>query len=159
MKKVLFILMIGLFAVTSCKNSGDKKFQKKVFFENQNWKRFDNQEFVIPVTPKDTLDFDLKFIYSEKKLNYKVYPINVTFYTPNEEIRSRDIVMRLYNYKTKQWKGEKDGDTISYNVMLYNGMTFRNAGNLKVVIENKNPRTENPGVVGIELVVDKSKKK
>ena len=159
MKKAILLIAVVAFTVTSCKFHDSKKFEKKVVFENQNWKRFDKLTFNMQVTPKDTLDFNMIFTYSKKKFNYKLFPINVTFYTPNEEVRSRDHRYNFYNYKTNKWKGEGTGDTLSYKLNVRKGMTFNKAGNLKVVIENKNPRTDNPGIISLELLVDKTKKK
>jgi gliding motility-associated lipoprotein GldH len=150
MKKILSLLLTVI--LFSCQNQSHQS-SNKVVFDNQTWQRFSNLEFNIPVQPQDTMDFDLILVYDSKDFKLKSFPINVTLYTPNNEIRSRDYVMRLYNYQTKQYLGEKKGDLVTFKLPLRRGTAFPKAGNLKVVIENKNPKIETKGVVSVELAV------
>ncbi len=157
MKKVLFFLIIGALALSSChQNNNHEKFKKKVVFKDHNWKRFDNLGFEIPVTPDDTLDFSILLTYDVNNFNYKYFPINITLYTPNDEIRSKDYRYSFYDYRTKKWKGERHGDSSIMHLPIRKGMTFSKPGTLKVVLENKNPRVDNPGIISLELVVEQS---
>ena len=151
MKKILFFLVISFLVLSSCTQHTDEVFKKKVVFKDQNWKRFDNQVFEFQVTPKDTLDLSMVFTYDIKKFNYKHFPINITLYTPGDEIRSRDYRYNFYDFKSKNWKGEIHGDTALINLNIRKGLSFSKAGKLKIVLENKNSRVDNPGIISLEL--------
>ena len=156
MKKVLFFLVVLAFVSCSQENA---RFNNKVVFKDSNWKRFDNVEFKFPVKTTDTLDFDMILTYNKKKFHPSTFPVNITFYTPSDEIRSKDYRLRLYDYRMKKSIGEVKGDTVIFTQHIRSGMTYGKPGELKIVFENKNTKTETPGIISLELLVKKSNKK
>jgi hypothetical protein len=156
MKKVLFFLSVLAFVSCSQENS---RHNNKIVCKNSNWKRFDNVEFKFPVKTTDTLDYDMVLTYNVKKFHPAVFPVNITFYTPNGEVRSKDYPLRLVNYRTNKRAGEIIGDTVIFTQHIRSGMTYGKPGELKIVFENKNTKTETPGIISLELLVKKSNKK
>ena len=70
-------------------------------------------------------------------------------------MRTMNYKFKLYDYKHKRRKGEINGDTVTVNLHVRNGFSFSKPGLLKMEIENRIPRTDNYGIISLELNVNK----
>ncbi len=153
MNKFYIVFLLIAIAFSSC--TDNTYYENKKVFKDSDWKRFDHVKFNIPVKTEDTLDFDLVFTYNARKFNKKVLPVNITFYTPSKEMRTMNYRFKLFDYEHKKRKGEIKGDTVKVKLHVRNGFSFSKPGILKMEIENRIPRTDNYGIISLELKVKK----
>lgn len=123
-------------------------------FDNSSWNRFDILEFEFPVQKKDALDFYL-VLQHHADFHSATIDINITIYTPDGEMRSRD-----YHFKLKDsnlnWKGDEMNDTLNIQLPIRKELLFNKGGICKVKIENKMSRVETQGISAVGLIVKNS---
>ena len=81
---VALILVLMLFGCTP-----KPVFVQEHIFKKNSWQRFDFVTFNVPVQKGESLDFSLT-IQNTTAFTLKAIPLNITFYTPGGEERSRD---------------------------------------------------------------------
>ena len=143
--------MISLL-VTGCdSNTIFKEYNK---FDDLSWNRLDILDFEFPVDKKQPLDFYLAFRH-HTDFPYSFIDVNITFFTPDGEMRSRD-----YHYRLKgtdfDWRGEGMGELWDIELPIRNDMVFNESGICKVRVENKMSKMEIPGIIEVGLIVKKS---
>ncbi len=151
MKNILSTIAVFVFTLLSCNTK--PFFEQEHIFAGDSWKRFDFVIFEVPVKKGDVLDFSLTINY------YKRFgadlPLNITFYTPEGEMRSRDYDFDLK--KTVNKLDAKTGEAVYQKTFnIRKGMSFGKNGNCKIRIEQKLPLYETEGVKSITLKVVKS---
>jgi len=156
--KRLFVFVV-LLSMFSCTGNSSKNFEKLITLENNNWQRFNKLEFEVPVKKNDSLDFYLIFRYNDD-FNEKRLPVNITFYTPGGETRSRNFAFWLINKKTKKRKGTMENGHTIIVLPIRKEMPFIANGICKVVIEKKIPTVDNFGIeaVGVKAIKSTQKK-
>ncbi len=152
MKKPVYIVFVLLLTLISC--SGKHFFESKHTFEGNVWKRFDFVIFEVPVNKGDVLDFYISVKYS--MVFGDELPLNITFYTPDGEMRSREYDFNLKGGKAVPHKNSGEPFFVkTFNV--HKGMSFNKNGICKVRIEQKLPKFETVGIKSITLTAEKSK--
>jgi gliding motility-associated lipoprotein GldH len=151
-----FWVIVVLFSVISC-SGGDKSdsFEKIIPLENQNWQRFNNLDFEVPVKRGDMLDFYLLLKYNNK-FNNKRLPVNITFYTPGGEIRSRNFSFWIKDKRTGAPLGTTENNVTSLTLNIRKEMPFITDGICKVSFEKKIPRIDTYGIISVGLKAVKS---
>ena len=157
--KKLWVIVV-LLSIISC--SGNKKsdtFEKIVPLQNNNWQRFTNVDFEVPVTKGELLDFYFLLKYNSKKFNERYLPVNVTFHTPGGETRSRDFYFWLKDHRTKKRLGTTENGVTSITIPIRKEMPFIANGICKVSFEKKIPRVDTYGIISVGLRAVKSEVK
>ncbi len=151
MKKYTFFVLVALLLL-GCNNTTIFKDYKKM--DNISWNRFDIVEFEVPVKKGKPMDFYLSLRH-HTNMSYKFIDVNVTFFTPDGEMRSRDNHYRLIGTDLK-WKGIGMGDLWDIDLPIRKEMLFNKSGVCKIKIENKMSRLETTGIIEVGLIVKKS---
>jgi hypothetical protein len=153
----LVILIMG--ACSTGKDNKENTGNMKMVFKNQTWQRFDNVNFTVPVTTKDTLDIKLRLTYNSKVFQERAFPMNVTMHTPCGEFRTRELRNLLINpgRQYHRLKGTTRNDTTIIMLPVTRKFSFHKEGDLKIEVENKNPKIDSKGIISLELVVKESK--
>jgi len=89
--KKLIIPIITIIVFTGCNNTVFKEYNK---FDNPSWNRLNYLNFEVPVQKNEGLDFYLALRH-HTNFPYNYINVNVTFYTPDGEMRSLDYYFRL----------------------------------------------------------------
>jgi gliding motility-associated lipoprotein GldH len=122
--------------------------------EKVSWNRFDIQNFEVPVKIGDVLDFYLS-IRHKSDFQYDKIWVNITFYTPEGTMRSRDYEFDLKD-KSGKWLGDGMGELWDIDLPVHKEMVFNKAGTCRVRVENKDSKYETPGIIEVGLVVKRS---
>jgi len=151
MLKLIPIVIITLLLVSCTNNPSFEEYKK---FDDISWNRFDSLEFEFPVQKKDALDFYL-VLHHHADFQYATIDINITIYTPDGEMRSRD-----YHFKLKDtnlnWKGEEMNDMWNIQLPIRKELLFNKGGICKVKFENKMSLVETHGISEAGLIVKNS---
>ena len=155
MKKILFALFISVLLFGSCLRE-PTVFREYVKMENMVWNRFNILEFEVPVEADDVFDFNL-FLRHHTDFPYDKLFVNITFYSPGGDMRSRDYEFDLKDYQG-DWLAEGMGELWDLEIPIRKEMTFTEKGICKVRVENKYPKFDTPGIIEVGLIVMESKK-
>jgi gliding motility-associated lipoprotein GldH len=152
MKKSVYVALLFVIVLSSC---NDKPFfEKEHDFPGDTWKRFDFTVFEVPVNKGDILDFSLTVKYYKKF--GETLPLNITLYTPEGEMRSRDYNINLNRGKIK--REEVQGTSVyTKTFSIHKGIKFYKKGKCKIRIEQKLSKYETEGIKSITLKAVKSK--
>jgi len=148
MKKTLFfiIIILGLFA---CKPS--LHYEKNIKFENNNWRKFDNLEFKIPVEAGKIYSFDANIItdtnYTRRKLEIGFY-----LYLPGDEERLEDQTIRIRDLEYHAL-GTKTEKGYQIKKSLKNNLLINESGILRLQIVQHSQYLDNFGINSIKLSV------
>ncbi len=147
------ISFIALMLLSGC--SSNTVFESYHKFENLNWNRFNNQKFEFTVENID-VEYDVYLsIRHIPEIPYKEMRINYTIYTPLGDMRSNNLTMKLYdNEKNKLSKCL--GDYCDFVYPIRKGLSFSEAGKVRIKIENKYTKVDMPGIMEVGLIVKKS---
>lgn len=151
MKKFIVPIVITFLFAGCDSNTIFKEYKK---FDDVSWNRFDILNFEFPVQKEEGLDFYLALRH-HTYYPYSFIDVNITFYTPDGEMRSRDYRFRLKNTDLK-WKGDGMGELWDVELPIRKEMIFNKSGTCKVRIENKMNKAETPGIMEVGLIVRKS---
>ena len=153
--KKLFVIILLLSTVISCTNSNSTVFDKTTSIKKHNWQRFDKLNFDVPINKKDILNFYLNFQYNE---DYKgIYlPVNISFYTPDGETRTRNYRFNLIDRKTNKRLGTTSNHVTKVLIPIRKEMPFNVNGVCKVVIEKRIPKVDTYGIEAVGLKAIKS---
>ncbi len=150
--KKLIIPIITIIVFTGCNNTVFKEYNK---FDNPSWNRLNYLNFEVPVQKNEGLDFYLALRH-HTNFPYNYINVNVTFYTPDGEMRSLDYYFRLKNIISK-WKGECMGELCDIELPIRKDMIFNKSGICRVRVENKMNKAETPGIIEVGLIVKNAK--
>ncbi|MBC8320944.1 MAG: hypothetical protein H8E34_09500 [Bacteroidetes bacterium] len=150
--KQFIIPVIFAFLLTGCNSSTVFKEYEK--FDDISWNRLYYLNFEVPVQKQESLDFYLALRHHTDFL-YSFIDVNVTFFTPDGETRSRDYHFRLKNTDFR-WRGDGMGELWDIELPIRKEMIFNKDGICKVRIENKMKRAETPGIIEVGLIVKKA---
>ncbi len=151
MKKFFVSIIITAFFVGCNSDTVLKEYKK---FDDISWNKFDILNFEFPVEKNEGLDFYFALRH-HTDFPYSFIDVNITFYTPDGEIRSRDYHFRLKNTDLK-WKGDGMGELWDIELPIRKEMIFNKSGKCKVRIENKMRKAETPGIIEVGLIVKKA---
>ncbi len=156
--KKLFAFVV-LLSIISCTGNNTGSFEKMVQLKDHNWQRFNKIDFQVPVKQNDSLDFYFVFQYNSDFKNTSI-PVNITFYTPGGETRSRNFRFSLIDKKTKKKLGTTENHHTTIMLPIRKEMPFIANGTCKVTIEKKIPSVDNFGIeaVGIKAIKSTPKK-
>jgi len=150
MRKIILALTL-LWMITACQNSNH--FDKKHRFENNNWFKFNDLKYDIPVNAGETYSFTGNIITDSSYQNRK---IEIGFYLilPSGEERLSDQSIRIldYNYLPV---GENTEAGISVPVDFKKHLSVSENGILKLQISLHSQNLDNFGIIGIDLFVKK----
>lgn len=155
MKTILAGLLTSLIILTSCYRES-VVFREYIEMDNMTWNRFDILEFEIPVKENDVFDFKL-FLRHHTDFPYDKLFVNITFYSPGGDMRSRDYDFDLKDYRG-DWLAKGMGELWDVEILIRKEMPFFENGICKVRVENKYPKFDTPGIIEIGLIVQKSEK-
>lgn len=125
-------------------------------FENSNWNRFDFIELEVPIEKtEDLYDLSIDFIHSEAYAPDNI-ALNFTLYFSNGGMRSRDYEFKLKD-KNQNWTGTELNGNYKHHLPILTKFKIPEAGVQRIRIENKMTKFDNPGVVGLNVFVNKSK--
>lgn len=149
MKNIILFLLLNIFFAGCNNNSVFKEYRK---MDNVSWNKFDVQEFEVPVVKGKPIDL-LFALRHHTSFPYKFIDVNVTFYTPDGEIRSKDYHYRLIGTDLK-WKGDGMGELWDIELPIRRKMTFKKSGICKITIESRMNKLELPGIIEVGLIVN-----
>lgn len=147
------VLVIATFILVGCNNN--VVFKEYQAFDNVSWNKLDILNFDFPVQVNESLDFYLALRH-HTYYPYSFINVNITFYTPDGEMRSRDYHFRLKNRESK-WKGDGMGDLWDIELPIRKDMIFNKSGICKVSFQNIMNKAETPGIIEVGLIVRKTK--
>jgi len=153
--KKLFIIILFLSTVISCTNNRSTVFEKTTSIEKHNWQRFDKLNFDVPINKNDTLNFYLNFQYN-KDFKGIYLPVNISFYTPDGETRTRNYRFKLIDRKTNKKLGTTVNHVTTILIPIRKETPFNVNGICKVVIEKRIPKVDTYGIEAVGLKVIKS---
>ncbi len=129
-------------------------YSKYYKFDDVSWNRLNTLDFELPVEKKAPLDFYLAFRH-HTNYPYSFIDVNITFFTPDGEMRSKD-----YHYRLKgtdfNWKADGMGELWDIELPIRKEMLFNKSGLCKIKVENKMNKMETPGIIEVGLIVRKS---
>lgn len=144
--------VVVIFILVGCNNN--VVFKEYNAFENVSWNKRDVLDFDFQVQKSESLDFYLA-IRHHTNFPFSFIKVNVTLFTPDGEMRSRDYHFRLKNRESK-WLGDGMGELWDIELPIRKDMIFNKSGMCKVSIENKMDKVETPGLIEVGLIVKKS---
>lgn len=153
MYRTILLSVISLSLLTSCGNN--VVFRQYNKMENVSWNRLDIQNFEVPVEKGEVLDFYLSIRHHPDFPFDKIW-VNITFYTPEGTMRSRDYDFDLKD-KNGKWLSDCMGELCDIDLPVHKDMVFNQSGTCRVRVENKNSKYETPGIIEVGLVVKRSK--
>ena len=151
--KYLVVLAFCVFIISGC-NTGII-FKEYNSFDDVSWNRFDIQNFEFTIEGDKPLNLYLA-IRHHTDFPFDFIDVNITIYTPDGEMRSREYHHKLKN-ENLQWKGDGMGEIWDIELPIRKNMIFNKGGICKVSIENKMTKSETPGIIEIGLIVKKAK--
>lgn len=146
------VLVISTIILIGC--NSNVVFKEYKAFENVSWNRHDVLNFDFQVQKSESLDFYLALRH-HTNFPFSFIKVNVTFFTPDGEMRSRDYHFRLKN-RESEWKGDGMGELWDIELPIRKEMIFNKTGMCKVSVENKMNKAETPGIIEVGLIVKKS---
>ena len=149
MKSVFVGLLSTLLLLGSC-SFDSKVFSEYVTMDNMTWNRFDILEFEVPVQEDQSLDFHI-FLRHHTDFPYDNLFVNITFYAPGGDTRSRDYEFDLRDYKG-DWLAKGMGELWDVELLVRKEMMFSEDGVCRVRVENKYPKYDTPGIIEIGLI-------
>jgi gliding motility-associated lipoprotein GldH len=153
MMRTVLISLSLVALLSSCREPA--VYREYIKMPNVNWERFNILEFDVPVKNGDLLDFYL-FVRHHTNFPYDKLYVNITFYSPDGEMRSRD-----YDFKLKdeegEWLSEGMGELWDIELPIRKGMPFYAGGKCKIRVENKYSKYDTPGIIEVGLIVKESK--
>ena len=152
MKKLIFPV-IAFLILSGCNDSA--VFKEYTVFDNVSWNKQNILNFEFPVKKNEGLDFYLAFRH-HTNFPYTFININITFFTPDGEMRSRDYHFRLKGIDGN-WLADGMGDLWDVELPIRKDMIFNKTGICKVSFENKMNKAETPGIIEVGLIVRKAK--
>ncbi|MDP3444148.1 MAG: hypothetical protein Q8T08_14930, partial [Ignavibacteria bacterium] len=145
---LVFILL------TSCSNP--TLLDEGVQFDNLIWNRLKIIEMEAAVVDVNvTYDLKFRFVHTES------YPTdhiatNITLYFPDGGMRSRDYTFRLQD-KDLKWTGTLKNNLYTQEFPVITGLTFPEAGKVKLRLENKMTKFNMPGIAEVGVVLTREK--
>jgi len=151
MKTIIIPIIITLLLISCNSNTIFREHNK---FDDLSWNRMDFLIFEVPIQKNESLDFYLALRH-HTNFPFGFLDANITFYTPDGEMRSRDYHFNLKDKELK-WKGDGMGELWDIEVPIRKNMIFNKTGICKVRIENKMKQMETPGIIEAGLIVKKA---
>lgn len=151
MKQTIIFLFIVII-LSGCKN--DTVFKEYRKMDNLTWARFDIQNFEVPVNKGEALDLYFALRH-HTDFPYNYIDVNITLFTPDGEMRSRDYHYRLIDTDLK-WKGDGMGELWDIDLPIRKDIKFNKSGICKIRVENKMNRPQIPGIIEIGVIANKS---
>ena len=146
-KLLSYFIIIIIF--TACKPS--THFEQTIEFERDNWVKFKDLEFEIPVEAGKTYSFIGSFttdsIYTRRKLELGFY-----LYLPGDEQRLEDKTIRVRDLEY-QALGDKVSDGYLLQETLKKKLMINEAGLLKLQIVLHSSQLNNYGIKRLKLKV------
>ncbi len=151
MKAIISPIIITLLLISCNSRTVFREYNK---FDDISWNRMDFLNFEVPVQENESLDFYLA-IRHHTDFPYGFIDVNITFFTPDGEMRSRDYHFNLKNDELK-WKGDGMGELWDIKLPIRKNMIFNKSGKCKIRIENKMNKMETPGIIEVGLTVKRA---
>ncbi len=144
-----FYFLLLVIVITSCQSG--VSFQQKTEFPKNNWIKFNNQNFKIPVEADKTYTFKAILItdssFKERKLEIGLY-----LEMPNEENRSTNYTLRVLDNEFKPMGIKTDqGNELTQTLRQKFLITESGIINAEVVLHS--PKYDNYGIVSFELLL------
>jgi gliding motility-associated lipoprotein GldH len=154
MKKVLLILIISTLSISCSKN---KVYEKRFEFEKYTWNRFLPVYFEFPIHD-NTYNYNI-YLTSRHITQYPYdnLKVNLTIYSPSGDERTS---MHVFQVKDKDGKflGDGMGDLWDLKLLVKQNISFKDAGNYKIQIDNLMDYYDIVGLMNIGVIVEKSQK-
>ena len=122
-----------------------------------SWDRFNILHFEFPVedTEKE-YDFFIS-IRHIPQIPYKKMEVNFTLYTPEDDMRTGNIELRLVDLEGESLS-KCLGDLCDIELPLRKNFKFSAKGKARIEIENRYTKIKMPGIMEVGLIVRESKK-
>ncbi len=154
MKNLIIPLVVALLLSGCDKNIFYKEYKS---FDDVSWNRHEILEFEVPVEKNTMNDFYMALRH-HTNFPYSFIDVNITLYTPDGEIRSRDYHYRLKGTDLK-WKGDGMGELWDIELPIRKRISFKKPGICKIRVENKMKKMETPGIIEVGIIAKKSEEK
>lgn len=135
---------------------GGKVFEKYIKMEKLSWQRFNVLKFDVPVEGNSTSYDFLVAVRHIPEIPFDILPVNISFYTPSGETRSLDYSIRIKDNDGKL-KADCMGDLCDIIVTIKDDLVFTEEGTCHVVLSNRMPKIESPGILEVGLIVKRHK--
>ena len=145
-----FLVILAL--MISC--SHEKQEERKIFFINNCWQRYDILKFELAVTETGGT-YDLLFeLCCSKSFMYDELPFNMVLNSPSGEERIKEYLMKTRD-KNGACTGTQTGDSCYTRLVLKKNLYCSRKGVMKVEIENLNPKLQTEGIYSAGLILIK----
>ncbi len=146
MRKICFIFLV--FTFSSCIQN---HFEKEIRFENNNWNKFNELEFNIPIEAGETYSF-YGNIYTDSTYNRRKIEIGFYLYLPSGEKRLTDLNYRILDFEYHSM-GEKTDLGYKKQIVFKENIHSEQAGDLRIKIVHHSQYYDNYGIIGLDLMV------
>jgi len=151
--KYLWFLIALLILSYGC--SDNKVYEEYKKFDKLSWHRFNFLEFEVPIEDTET-EFDIYIsIRHLPEFPYKQLPVNLTIYSPSDEMRTADHMLEL-NDDEGNSLSECLGDFCDVSILVWEDFNFSELGTFRFRIENKWKKVDLPGIMEVGLLIKKS---
>lgn len=146
MRRFWFIFLV--FTFSSCIQN---HFEKEIRFENNNWIKFNELEFNIPIDAGETYHF-YGNIYTDSTFNRRKLELGFYLYLPSGEKRLSDLNYRILDFEYRP-TGEKTELGYKKQIVFKENIRSEQAGNLRLKIVQHSQYYNNYGIIGLDLMV------
>lgn len=149
--KRLFFLAVVAFLISAC--SQKPVFEETRSFSNSIWNRFDVQSFQIPnIVAGQQYDVFLNIQCVPEDMNEKKLWANLTFFSPENEMRSQDIFLRMFDPQG-QPTVELKGRIANYRIQVFTGISFGVSGEYRFEVLPVSSKFDLTGIqrLGVEF--------
>ena len=154
--RYLQLLLVISFFLTSC-SGRDVAFEKHQAFENNTWHRFNKLNIDIPVEKTGKMyDIVFSFVHT-KEYQYDNLPVHVIINTPSGEKRINEFTIKIRD-KEKGFIGEKEGDSIHLQKVLWGGVVVKKKGTVNISIEQIIPKYNTHHIKSAEILLKETEK-
>ncbi len=155
MMRYLSIFLISVFVFTAC--TSKPIFEKYHKQENNNWLRFSNQEFDIPIQRAGE---EVAIYFKMRVTNetpFDDFPIYAVLNLPSGEKRymEKKVILK----KDLKFAGEAmDNGMYEITSLLWSNLVVTEKGTCHLKIESVSQKYDNPGISEVGIVVTKAQK-
>lgn len=143
--------IIGLFVIAIFSSCNSNHFEKSIRFENNNWIKFNNLEFEIPVEAGNSYSFSGNII-TDSTFNKRKMEIGFYLYLPSGEERLSDMTFRILDFEY-QPMGKITTNGILNEVTFKENVRSSESGKIKLKVVLHSQYYDNPGIIGLDLFV------
>lgn len=155
--KRIGLLLFSVFILAGCNQR--PVFKEARSFNNAVWNRFGVQSYQIEkITVGEQYDIFITLDCIPSKMNEKGLWANLTFFSPEDEMRAMDVNLKMFDNSGNPTVEVKD-DKAVYRVQVITGISFSSPGPYRFEVMPVSSKYDITGIEGITVEMFKHKKR